>query len=334
MLAVTHDRGDPVPELHTAAAACGVRSHLIECRHRFDLGAVKQLRWLVDAHEIDVLHCHGYREDLYAVAARTRAKKVTTNHLWKRTTPALRFYARVDSWLARRFDRVVAVSLEILRELEAKGFKAPQLTSIPNGVDIARYAPTGKQPAGAPRGAAPRTVLAAIGSLTEEKGHDHLLGAVARLGSDRGITLLIVGDGPRRERLQKLATDLGVADDVRFLGRRNDIPDILAGTDIFVLPSLNEGLPIALLEAMACERACVATDVGDVGRAIETGVTGVLVRSADVEALASALERLVADPELRRRLGRAARQRAVERFSAERMTEAYCALYDELLAKA
>lgn len=314
-----------------AAVACGIRSHLIECRHRFDIDAVKQLRRLVHAHEIDVLHCHGYREDLYAVAARARAKKVTTNHLWKRTTPALRFYARVDSWLARRFDRVVAVSLEILQELEAKGFKAPQLTSIPNGVDTARYAPTA---AGAARAAPSRVVLATIGSLTEEKGHDHLLGALAKLGSDRGITLLIVGDGPRRERLQKLATDLGVADDVRFLGRRNDIPDILAGTDIFVLPSLNEGLPIALLEAMACERACVATDVGDVGRAIETGVTGVLVRSADVAALAAAIERLVANPELRMRLGRAARQRAVERFSAERMTEAYCALYDELVAKA
>jgi glycosyltransferase involved in cell wall biosynthesis len=237
----------------------------------------------------------------------------------------------------RRFEGVVAVSQEIFRELEALGFEPPQLKYIANGVDIARYAPGARRAIrslSSTRRPIPESnvVVAAIGSLTEEKGHDHLLRAVAALDVGSGVELLIAGDGPRRKRLHELASDLGIADRVEFLGRRSDIRDLLEAADIFVLPSLSEGLPIALLEAMACERACVATDVGDVAQAIETDVTGVLVRAADKDALAAAIKRLAQDPQLRQRLGEAARQRVLERFSADKMIAAYCALYDDLLA--
>jgi glycosyltransferase involved in cell wall biosynthesis len=326
-LAVTHDAGDGVPKLYDAAVAAGVAAYLIRCRHRFDPGAVGQLRRLLRELRIDVLHCHGYRENFYAAAAFAGVPKVTTNHLWKRTTPALKLYAWADLRLSRSFDRVVAVSQEIHAELAARGFRAPRLCYIPNGVEVERYVAS----AGAAASAAGSIVtLLAIGSLTAEKGHDHLLAAVQRLPDRSGVRVKIVGDGPCAAALRARANELGIGSSVEFLGRRDDVPSLLAHADVFVLPSLIEGLPIALLEAMAAGKACIATDVGDVPRAIANDVTGLLVRSADSDGLAAAIRTLVEDRELRQRLGEAARQRAVAAFSAQRMVGDYCRLYDGL----
>jgi glycosyltransferase involved in cell wall biosynthesis len=125
----------------------------------------------------------------------------------------------------------------------------------------------------------------------------------------------------------------GVSARVAFLGRREDIREILSITDVYVLPSLMEGLPIALLEAMATGRACVATRVGDVGRAVPDGDAGLLVPPGDAAALAAALERLVMDPDARAALGANARSVVASRFSASEMVRRYCAVYDSLLAR-
>lgn len=336
-LAVTHDRQDAPPALCSAARANGIDVAVIECRNRFDPRGFRALRALVDESGIDILHCHGYREDFYALTSRARTRKVTTNHLWKRTTPMLRLYAAVDSWLMTRFDRVVAVSREISSELESSGFSAPQLAYIPNGVDVDLFEP--REESRASLNARKRelgidgssAVLTTTGSLTEEKGHRYLFEAVSGLADRRSdLRVLIVGDGPERAALLELVGKLGIEQAVRFVGRREDIADILSVTDVFALPSLKEGLPIALLEAMASGTACVATDVGDVGHVIEDGVTGLVVPKASCDELGDAIHRLIEDPSLRARLGAAARQRAVERFSSVRMAESYCALYDEI----
>jgi glycosyltransferase involved in cell wall biosynthesis len=290
------------------------------------LGPVRQLRDLVRERSIDVLHCHGYRENFYATVARVAIPRVTTNHLWKRTTAALRFYAWVDARLLRAFDRIVGVSAEIHTELAALGFRAPQLAYIANGVDVDRYAAVRAPPDGR------RVVVLAVGSLTAEKGHEHLLAAVAKLPDRCDVRVRIAGEGPRVEPLRARARELGVAANVDFLGRRDDVPELLADADVFVLPSLSEGLPIALLEAMAAAKACIGTDVGDVPRAVEHEVTGLLVRRGDSEALAAAIARLVADSGLRLRLGAAARRRVIEVFSSRRMVQDYCRLYDGLFA--
>jgi glycosyltransferase involved in cell wall biosynthesis len=339
-LAVTHDAGEPVPELFRVAAAAGIDAHLLDCRHRFDLTAVARLRRLAERLRIDVVHCHGYRENLYAVlAGLARVRGVTTNHLWKRTTPALRLYARVDSWLVRRFSRVVAVSREVARELEGLGLTSPELIYIPNGVDVEAFAPP---PQDLPTlaqcrraiGAAPAdVVVTAVSSLTAEKGHRYLIEAFAAVSPrHEGMRLLIVGDGPERARLEQQARLSGASSRIVFLGRREDVREILAITDVYTLPSLIEGLPIALLEAMAMARACVATDVGDVGRAIVDGDTGLLVTAGNATELAAALDRLVADPESRAKLGASARRAATSRFSAAEMVRSYCSVYDSLLS--
>jgi glycosyltransferase involved in cell wall biosynthesis len=328
-----------VPELFHVARAAGIDVHLLACRHKFDLSAVAELRRLAERLRIDVVHCHGYRENLYAVLARlARVRGVTTNHLWKRTTSALRFYARVDAWLVRRFPRVVAVSREVARELESLGLAAPRLVHIPNGVDVGAFAPPPEDAAARARrrrviGAGPTdVVVTAVSSLTAEKGHRYLIEAFAAVSPRHDdMRLLIVGDGPERGRLEQQAGVSGVSSKIVFLGRREDVRDILAISDVFTLPSLIEGLPIALLEAMAMARACIATDVGDVGRAIVDGDTGLLVPAGNAKELAAALDRLVTDAEARAKLGASARRIATSRFSAAEMVRSYCGVYDSLL---
>jgi glycosyltransferase involved in cell wall biosynthesis len=337
-LAVIHDAGEPVPQLYRAAAAAGIDVHLLSCRHKFDWSAVGQLRRLAKQLGADVVHCHGYRENLYAVlAGLARGRGVTTNHLWKRTTPALRLYARVDAWLVRRFSRVVAVSREVAEELEGLGLAAPRLVYISNGVDSEAFAPSREDSAALERRrqahgvGRSNLVVAAVGSLTTEKGHRHLIEAFAAVARrHEHAQLLIVGDGPERAGLVRQAELSGAAARISFLGRREDVREILSITDVYVLPSLIEGLPISLLEAMAMGRACAATDVGDVGRAVLDGETGLLVPPRDSTALGSALDRLLAAPDLRVKLGANARRIVVDRFSAGEMTRQYCGVYEAL----
>lgn len=337
-LALTHDHGDEPPRLLAVAQSKGIDSHVVSSRSRFDLRPIAQLRRLIEQLNIDILHCHGYREDFYAIASRTGIAKVATNHLWKRTSAALRVYAALDARLIRRFDRVVAVSREILVELQSLGLAEPQLAYIPNGVDLTRFEPGAvdlesvshlREELGL---ADHQTVVVSISSLTIEKGHAQLLRCFRDLvAKNEEVVLLVVGAGPQLAPLRKLTEQLGIPQRVQFLGRRQDIPEILHLADIFVLPSLKEGLPIALLEAMASGTACVATDVGDVPRIIRAGLTGVLVPRGDGDALRDALLELARSADTRRQYSEAGRDLVLREFSAERMTENYCALYDRLL---
>jgi glycosyltransferase involved in cell wall biosynthesis len=178
-------------------------------------------------------------------------------------------------------------------------------------------------------------VLTTISSLTPEKGHEYLLRAFAGL-TDRypNLKLLIVGSGPREQNLRQLASDLAVSHCTIFAGRREDIPQILSISDVYVLPSLAEGFSIALLEAMASGTACIATDVGDASRAIGAQDAGLLVPKANADRLAHAIVKLLQDKSLRDSLGRNARRRVVDNFSVQEMTKSYCTLYDGLQIKA
>jgi glycosyltransferase involved in cell wall biosynthesis len=146
--------------------------------------------------------------------------------------------------------------------------------------------------------------------------------------------LWVAGDGPERAALTQLAGELGLDDRVRFLGRREDAADLLAACDVFVLPSRLEGLGVAALEAMAARRPVVASAVGGLAEAIVDGETGLLVPPDDVDALATALVRLVDDAVLRDRLGSAGPQRIADAYSAQQMVDAYAALYRDVVRSA
>jgi glycosyltransferase involved in cell wall biosynthesis len=227
--------------------------------------------------------------------------------------------------------RFLAVSADTRARLIALfGWPEDRVRVIHNAVDLDRFRGVARDEGfRASLGAADGSALALVPArLDVQKGHEHLL-AAAR--DTTGVRFLLAGDGPVRGRLEARAAELGVEDRVAFLGRRDDVPALLAACDLVVLPSLYEGLPLSLIEAMAARRPIVATDIGGTRELVRDRLDGLLVPPGDPVALAAAIGRLRDDPGLAARLVDAGAARAAERFGAERMVRAVEAEYEELL---
>jgi glycosyltransferase involved in cell wall biosynthesis len=210
--------------------------------------------------------------------------------------------------------RVVANSGAAAERLIEEGIADWRVVRIANGIDIARFetrAPTNR-----------RRVITMVANLRPGKGHEVLLRAAARmLRRIPDLRFQIVGDGPRRAELEREAAALRVSAQVEFLGHRADVPQILRDSDVFAFPSFMEASPNAVLEAMAAGLPIVATRVGGIPEVIEHERNGLLVEPGDAEQLSRALELLLADGDLRRRLGAAGRAKAERRFDVRRNAE-------------
>ena len=255
---------------------------------------------------------------LVAAAAVPRARVVAVYQL------AVPPFNRRQRWLKRltsyRVSAHVAVGVAAAREVEAAvGLRRDTVSTIYNAVPDRPPAPS--------RSAHETATVVAVGRLERQKGFDVLVDAFARLPEGR---LLLVGDGSERAALEQQVALLGLEHRVRLTGWIEDPRALLDEADVFALPSRFEGFPLAVVEAMLAGLPLVAADVGSVREAVVEGETGVLVKPDDAAGLAAALQRLLADEAERARLGRAARERALERFVADRMAKAYVDLYREL----
>jgi len=163
------------------------------------------------------------------------------------------------------------------------------------------------------------------------KGHGEFFTALANLKDRYPVVALIIGGGRREAEMRRKAAELGLSGRVHFLGQREDVPDLLAALDIFVLPSHREGVSLALLEAMAVGLPVIVTAVGGLPEVVTHGENGLLIPLKDPEALTEALARLLADPELARRLGDQARRHVAEHFSLDRFGGEINELYAELI---
>lgn len=177
-----------------------------------------------------------------------------------------------------------------------------------------------------------QTVIGTVGSLVARKDQEVLLRACANFVGGLAPTVVLVGEGPLRDDLRRLASQLGIGRRLVLLGAREDVRDLLPGFDLFVLSSRVEGLPIALLEAMACGLPCIATSVGGIPEVIEDGVSGLMTLPGDPMALHHRIWALLIDPDLRRRLGSAARERILQEFTASQMTRRYQVVYERAAA--
>lgn len=209
-----------------------------------------------------------------------------------------------------------------------------EVVGICNGIDTRRFAPDGATDASIRAGAS--HVVAILGHISEVKGHPTFVEAAGLLARTFPQSRFLVIGGETiqqglRGQLEQRARDLGLGDRVQFLGFRNDVAQILSAADVVVLPSLAEGFPLAVLEAMACGKPVVATPVGGVPEAIVEGVTGMLVAPGRADLLAQGVATLLQDPDAARRMGQAARQRIEQRFSVEIFGGAVQALYSRLL---
>ncbi len=234
-----------------------------------------------------------------------------------------------------RADAVIALSSELADELRAAGFPPMRIIRVPNGVDARRFAPVdgGVRRAKQALLGAAGPVLTFVGRLHAQKNVATLLHAAVRLRAHwPGLHVVLVGEGPEDKTLRCLVQELGLKEQVTFAGGVADVTPFLAATDVFVHPSRAEGMPGALLEAMAAGLPCVATRIGGTVDVMADGVDGLLVEPGDVEGVAVAIARCLADPQLAARLGATARQRVEAEFTIEAMAARYVTLYERLVA--
>jgi glycosyltransferase involved in cell wall biosynthesis len=242
-------------------------------------------------------------------------------------------YRRLDNSTSRFNGAVIAVSNAVREDLLEQGMDPHRAIVIKNGIEIPPLDPGLGSRVRAELGIAPDTpVIGTVGRLSPQKDYPTLLKAAAGIiaAVPRAI-FLILGDGDLRVDLEKLAGELGIGERVRFLGYRENVMDAVAAFDIFALASLWEGLPLAVLEAMALARPVVATAVPGTVEALEDGETGFAVPLKVPSALAEKIIELVRDPEKSRKMGVSGRRRVEESFSRERMVDEHESLYRRLL---
>ena len=242
---------------------------------------------------------------------------------------------RIDRALARRADLTIAVSRGALdNAIACEGVPAERAEVVNNGVNTTDFdhIPHVNRTE-IVRGLRPESrIIGVVGRLHGQKGHAFLLEAMGKVRAEfPDAHLLVVGDGPLEKPLRDLARRLDIAGAVHFLGKRNDVPKLLTAMDVFCLPSLYEGMPNALLEAMAASRPCIATPVEGSADIIIDGESGLFVPPREVDALADAILRLLADPDAAKAMGRAARKRVEQHFSVQRMLRGYEACYRDVL---
>jgi glycosyltransferase involved in cell wall biosynthesis len=307
-------------------------------RNPFDPRILFDLVRLVRRQGARILHVHGYAAaDFGRLAARlTGASLVLHEHFADPRMPAYQGFA--DRVLSRFTDRAIAVSTSTADFLvQERHVPADRVRVIFNGAPLSEFGAADPAAARALRtelGLPPEAlVIGSIGRLNAQKGHRHLLAAAARvLARHAPGRLLIVGDGDLMPALRAQAEDLGIAERMVFAGHRTDIPAVLAAIDVFCISSVYEGTPLALFEAMAAGRAIVSTAVDGCREVLADGVTGLLVQPQDDQALAAALDRVLADSALRTALGQAARQ-ASARYDIASCISQIEAVYDELAAR-
>jgi glycosyltransferase involved in cell wall biosynthesis len=334
------DRGELAAEVEAAGIPFVCLNRMRS--KRFDWRAVGDLAELMRRERIDLVHAHLYHANLYGRLAALRAGVpaiATVHNTYTRTKLHRRLLNRL---LARASARVVAVSDDIRRDvLRYDGIPQDKIATIQNGIDVSRVASAMTREAARARLGIPEPSLAlgCVARLEEQKGHCYLLDALALLCKEAPavamqIRLVVAGDGRLRSELEAQAQSLGVAGMVSFLGTRRDIADILRALDVYVMPSLWEGLSLALLEAMAAGLPIIASDVGGVSQVLGAAPYGFKVPPGNAAALANAVRQVYEQPrEHLSVLGKQASQRVREAFSLEAMIGKLAGIYRDAAAR-
>jgi glycosyltransferase involved in cell wall biosynthesis len=323
---------DSYPEFLKLASELNIKTSLFETRGKIDFRCARSINRFVDDNKINIIHTHGYKENFYAILANCSLPKIATNHLWKGKSLKSRYYCLLDTFLIRFCDKIVGVSDEIVEHMNGLGIK--NTYKVSNGIDIEKFVsiPKNRELQNKYNINDDDFVLGMISSLSLEKNHKVVLEAIKLIENDT-IKLIIVGDGPLRIELENRVSCLGLKERVIFAGQQINIDEHLSLIDIFLLPSLTEGLPMALLEAMSCGKAIIASSVGEVPKVVDHGINGYLIDPNDCTCLAELINKLYKDGSHLSVIGSCARKTVESKFSSQRMASEYCLLYDSLIRK-
>lgn len=315
----------------------GIQVKIFGRRHKFDIGLVFRVAAWLRKEKVDVVHTHLFTADTYGrLAARIAGVPAVFSTVHNIVNPWKGSGRKaIDRLFARLSTAVVGCSEEVTKTLASRD-KIPvaKLVSIPNGIDLQKFSSFSgagvREEFGLP---VERQLIGVVGRLHEQKAHDDLFRALALLPQVRArqLTCLVIGTGDLLAPLTQLVKELGLEDCVIFTGMRTDVPRLVAALDVFVMSSRWEGLPIALLEAMASAKAVLCTRVGGIPDVVIDGDNGVLVNAGDVAHFAQRLDALLQDADLRQRLGHRARETVIARFDVSRTATAYNRLHRQAL---
>jgi len=317
-------------ELENQANSKGIEVVLVKKRPGLDMTLLFRLARIMREKRIDLVHTHNMSPLLYG----TLAAKIAGIPAVINTRHGREKYQR-SPFIWNMNNAIVAISEDARHQmLRWNRFDKNKTRVIYNGIDVDKYSFKG-------RGNefkkslnldSSTRLIASVARLSPEKDQFTLLNAFSRvLMRNCRTKMVIIGDGALRKELELYAEKLGLSKDVFFLGFRQDIPEILSGIDLFAVSSLMEGVSLTILEAMAAGLPIIATKVGGNPEVIVDGVTGILVSSKDPNAMADAIIKVLANAELAKSMGLAARRRVEEKFSLNRMANEYMDLYESCL---
>ncbi|MDM8554708.1 glycosyltransferase family 4 protein [Desulfococcaceae bacterium HSG7] len=311
-------------------------SHIVLCRKWIDMEALRQVRKLIKQERIDIVHCHEMKGRLYGLLATigTKTRIITTNHNWIRSDFLVSCFESMDAFYIRFFPKIIAVSPEVQKLMCRYLVPDKKIQVIINGIDMNEFQQDKaarnmiRKELGINRNI---SLIGAFGRISPEKGQKYLIAAAVQvLNIFPEARFLIVGDGFQGEEMKEYATCLGISDRVIFAGFRKNISEFYSALDLFVLPSILEGTPMALLEAMSAKTPVIATRVGGVGRIIQNRKNGLLVSPANSEELAGAIIRLLQNSAEAKNLAKNALCTVSEKYSSQKMADEYIRLYTEL----
>lgn len=330
------DRSTEVHHLFNAAQERGIDIDLLDQRNGSHFSLIKQVIREIDNKGYHIVQTHGFKPTFLGFFARIlcRVKWICFMHGYTSENLKIKLYHAIDSLLQRAADKTVIVSSS-QRELLWGGKNKSRVHVIHNAVDACMPMPVSgnqvsiKQLLGISQES---WVFVTVGRLSPEKGIDILLDAFALLVKrSSSMHLLVLGDGQERFSLETQANCLGITGNVHFVGYTSVAGDYVLSSDILVLPSRSEGIPNVVLEAMALGRPVVATHVGGVPEIIEDGFNGLLVPAEDPQALATGIEKLMAEPVLYKKITKEGKNFIQEKFSIETRMMQIKALYQNLL---
>jgi glycosyltransferase involved in cell wall biosynthesis len=320
----------PDSRLALRARESGLEVRTVKMRRGLDLIAIWQIMRVIRNERIAVVNTHSGRDSMLAgIAARlsrTRPLIVRTRHLALPLTSKFTYSVLPH--------KVVTVSEYVRRYLIGRGIPEARVAAVPTGVDLSRFDPDAE--AGTLRhelGLDAKTPLVGTAAILRlKKGHQVLLEAIPKvLEAVPDAVFVLAGDGPQQQNILKSIREKNLGAHVLLLGLRRDIPNVLKSIDLFVLPTLEEALGTAFVEAMAMQKPVIGTRVGGVPEVIDDGRNGLLVDPRDPAGLADAIVRLLRSPDLAAAMGERGRQIATTEFSVERMCQRMQALYEALL---
>jgi len=322
------------------AAEAGIEVDIIPERFRFDRRVISHLREVVTRCNPDLIQTHHVKSHFLMRQSKLWQERpwIAFHHGYTATDAKVRVYNQLDRWSLRVPERVITVCRPFLEELTQKGIREEKISVMHNSVTPIAEATTAELAALRERyGIRPGVrVLVTIGRLSREKAQGDLIAALNELRRNRNaenFKLLIVGDGPDRDRLEQAVRDADLVERVVFVGHLNDVHAYYSLADVVVVPSHSEGSPNVVLEAMAAGKPIVATKVGGIPELVTDGENGLLVPPGDHVEMAKAIDLVLSDSSLAARLAARGRALVSERHTPEAYRTALIGIYNEVLSR-